>query len=634
MIRISRCLLLLFLIGCSLPLWAAERILDFDSDIVVLASGNIDVTETIRVQAEGSDIRRGIYRDIPTDYQDRFGNRFHSDLELLSVMRDGHSEDYHTEGRSNGLRIYIGNANRYLKNGIYEYRIRYRMQRQLGFFEDHDELYWNVTGNGWIFPIDHITASVSLPNVPANVIGTEAYTGPEGAKGQDYISRIDPDGVARFESTRALPAHQGMTIVVTWPKGYVHEPDAGEKIGYLLRDNRSLLIGLGGLSILLLYYLLAWYRAGRDPEAGVIFPLYQPPKGYSPASMRFIRRMAYDHKCLASAIINLAVKGYLSIDDQGDARWVLKKTGKEVEMAAGEAALVKHLFKDGDSITLKQSNHQTIAKAVKAQKRSLRANYESTYFENNRGYLVPGILISIVLIAAAVLAQKDPQALEISAFMSIWLSGWSAGTFALVYSAWHAWRSALNGGGYAQAISLSLFSLPFVGFWFFGAGMLASSTGLGFMITLVATVAINILFYQWLKAPTLAGRRLLDKIEGFREYLNVAEADEMAGRKELRDLKLFEQFLPYAIALDVEQAWADRFAGALARINTGDKAYRPSWYHGSRWSSVSPAGFATALGSGLSTAIASSSRAPGSSSGSGGGGSSGGGGGGGGGGGW
>ena len=304
------------------------------------------------------------------------------------------------------------------------------------------------------------------------------------------------------------------------------------------------------------------------------------------------------------------------------------------QMAAGEAALVKHLFKDGDSITLKQSNHQTIAKAVKAQKRSLRANYESTYFENNRGYLVPGILISIVLIVAAVLAQKDPQALEISAFMSIWLSGWSAGTFALVYSAWHAWRSALNGGGYAQAISLSLFSLPFVGFWFFGAGMLASSTGLGFMITLVATVAINILFYQWLKAPTLAGRRLLDKIEGFREYLNVAEADEMAGRKELRDLKLFEQFLPYAIALDVEQAWADRFAGALARINTGDKAYRPSWYHGSRWSSVSPAGFATALGSGLSTAIASSSRAPGSSSGSGGGGSSGGGGGGGGGGGW
>lgn len=635
MILTVRSLLLLVLLTTSLPLAAAERILSFDSDIVVLESGNIDVTETIQVQAEGREIRRGIYRDIPTDYRDRFGNRFHSGFELLSIMRDGQSEDYHTEAQSNGLRIYIGNPNRYLKNGVYEYRIRYRMTRQLGFFDQHDELYWNATGNGWVFPIDRITASVSLPGIPVhNSIATEAYTGGKGAKGQDYVSHVDDTGVARFQSTRALPAHQGMTIVVTWPKGYVHEPDTGEKIRYLFKDNLPLMIGMGGLAVLLLYYLLAWHRAGRDPDAGVIMPLYQPPRGYSPASMRFIRRMGYDHKCLASAIINLAVKGYLTLDDSGDSEWVLKKTGKEVDRAPGETALTKHLFKSGDSITLKQTNHRLIGKAVKAQKRSLRTHYESTYFVNNRGYLIPGILISIVLIVASVLTQKDPQALEISAFMSIWLTGWSAGTFMLVYSAWHAWRNALNSGGYGQAISLSLFSLPFVGFWFFGAGMLANATGIGFMISLVLTVAINIFFYQWLKAPTLAGRRLLDKVEGFREYLNVAEADEMAGKQELRDLELFERYLPYALALDVEQAWADRFAGALSRMEAEGESYQPGWYHGHRWNHISPGGFASSLGSGLSSAIASSARAPGSSSGSGGGGSSGGGGGGGGGGGW
>jgi len=634
MTRLIRYLLLLFLFAAGFPLQAAERILSFDSDIVVLESGALDVTETILVRAEGRDIRRGIYRDIPTDYRDRFGNRFHADLELLSVMRDGQFEDSHTEAQSNGIRIYIGNEDRYLKTGEYEYRIRYRMTRQLGFFEEHDELYWNVTGTGWIFPIDKATATVTLPGIPADSISTEAYTGAEGAKGQDYVSRINGMGRAVFETSRTLSAHQGLTIVVTWPKGYVIEPTKMDNLRYLLKDNRSLLIGIAGLSILLLYYLLVWHHFGRDPEAGIVIPLYSPPKGYSPASMRFIERMGYDHKCFASAIINLAVKGYLTIDDDGSGEWILKKTGTAVELAAGESALNKHLFRDRTHITLEQSNHRPIGKAIKAHKRSLRGNYESHYFKTNSLFLIPGILISLILIVASVLAQNNPDAMAISGFMSIWLTGWSAGTFALLYSAQNAWRRAIAGGGYGQAISLSLFSLPFVGFWFFGVAMLTHATGIGFIITLILTIAINILFYQWLKAPTLAGRKLLDKVDGFRQYMEVAEADEMADKKKLQDLALFERYLPYALALRVEQTWAERFADAMKGMEEQGKTYQPGWYHGRGWSHSSPSSFASSLGSGLSSAIASSAQAPGSSSGSGGGGSSGGGGGGGGGGGW
>lgn len=629
----QRLLITLALLLLLIPLQAAERIMDFRSEIIVLPSGNIDVTEHIRVRAEGKQIRRGIYRDIPTDYRDRMGNRFHSDLEVLVVFRDGEIEDFHTEHLDNGLRIYIGSQDHFLKNDDYEYTIRYRMGRQLGFYEGHDELYWNVTGNGWSFPIEHASARVTLPrSVPAMNVTTEAYTGLQGSKGQSYEAWVEPESSAWFETTRGLLSNEGLTIVVTWPKGYVHEPTREEQLRYLLRDNRSLLVGLGGITLLWLYYLACWFQAGRDPKAGVIYPRYQPPKGYSPASMRFIQRMAYDNKAFATALVNLAVKGYLEIDERGD-DWIISRTGKKVEMAPGEQALVNKLFAKGGTVELKQKNHARIRKAIRAHKRSLSTNYEGLYFKANSLYLVPGVILSIALLVGSVLSMQNPQALEIAGFMSIWLSGWSLGTYALLRAALRAWRT-LSSTGLMTALGTTLFAIPFTIAWFFAVGMLAQATSISFMIILISTIAINVIFYQLMKAPTMVGRRLLDKIEGFRRYMAIAEGDELAHRTELKDLELYERYLPYALALNVEQAWSDRFANALSGMGQDNQSYHPRWYRGSRWQQTSPAGFASTLGGGLSSVIASSSTAPGSSSGSGGGGSSGGGGGGGGGGGW
>ncbi|MCB1830516.1 MAG: DUF2207 domain-containing protein, partial [Gammaproteobacteria bacterium] len=152
---------------------------------------------------------------------------------------------------------------------------------------------------------------------------------------------------------------------------------------------------------------------------------------------------------------------------------------------------------------------------------------------------------------------------------------------------------------------------------------------------LLLLVAVNIFFYQWMKAPTHKGRTLLDRTAGFNLYLSVAEKDELNFRHPPeKTAELFERYLPFAIALGVEQRWAERFTNVLRRAGHGDSHYSPDWYHGRSWNHSDPAGFGCAMGSAMSAAIASSSSAPGSSSGSGGGGSSGGGGGGGGGGGW
>ena len=154
---------LVFLVFFAASAMADERILDYQSDIEVFVDGSMQVTETIRVRAEQKEIKRGIYRDFPTDYKDRFGNRYRVGFEVVEAKRDGHREDWHTKDQGNGVRVYLGDKNVYLDKGAYTYAITYRTNRQLGFFDDHDELYWNVTGNHWSFPIDAVSVRVTLP---------------------------------------------------------------------------------------------------------------------------------------------------------------------------------------------------------------------------------------------------------------------------------------------------------------------------------------------------------------------------------------------------------------------------------------------------------------------------------------
>ena len=154
---------LLALIVLNSAVQAEERIEQFTSDARVNVDGSVDVTETISVNAESRQIRRGIFRDFPTTYTDRKGLRVIVGFEVISVKRDRQPESYTIEGLSNGKRIRIGSAEVFLDPGIHVYEIQYRTTRQIGFFADYDELYWNVTGNGWTFPHSGDNCSRAAP---------------------------------------------------------------------------------------------------------------------------------------------------------------------------------------------------------------------------------------------------------------------------------------------------------------------------------------------------------------------------------------------------------------------------------------------------------------------------------------
>ncbi|MHC4591425.1 MAG: DUF2207 domain-containing protein, partial [Planctomycetota bacterium] len=227
--RVIRTLVLVALAGLALstpPAFAEdERILSYDSLITVKEDGLLVVRETIKVRAEGRKIKRGIYRDIPTIYPGPFLTCKAITLRVLSMVRDGQPEPYRIEGKANGKRIYIGREDFFLKAGTYTYTLTYTLNRQLGFFEDHDELHFNAIGTGWDFSIEAGSATIVLPeSVPRDKIELKAYVGLKGARGKSYTASINGAGRPTFVVTRPLAPGEGLTVVVGWPKGHVREP--------------------------------------------------------------------------------------------------------------------------------------------------------------------------------------------------------------------------------------------------------------------------------------------------------------------------------------------------------------------------------------------------------------------------
>jgi len=569
---VRRLLVLIALLGCSLAAGAAERVLNFSSVVQIDADGALTVRERIVVHAEGQKIKRGIFRDFPTDYRDRSGAHVRVPFDVIEVTRDGRPEPYVVQEQRNGVRVRIGDANVFLKRGVHSYEIAYRTARQLGFFDDHDELYWNVNGNGWAFPMDSVSAEVRLPRaVPAGELKVEAYTGRQGARGRDFGAEAF-DGGARFETRRALGAYEGLTIVVGFPKGVVAEPTWRERAGWWLADNRGATAGLAGFVLLLAFLYWRWTLVGRDPRAGPRFPRYEPPPGLGPAGVRYVDRMGADDRGFAAALLGLAQRGCLFIrhHDRSDS-YEIERKASTIDWLPGEAELVRKLLPGAtDTVAIGAKHNRVVQDARDELNDALKSAFGGRYFSRNSGSLSLGILFAIADFAAMIVLEAPVL--------------------------------------FIVAVAISM-------------------------------VVSLVLFSRWLPAYSVQGRKIQDAIEGLRQYLSVAEADDLARMKAPpQTAEEFARLLPYALALEVEKTWADRFARVLgsAAVAAAVSSYYAGDFGGTAggFSARQLTSSLSDLGSTISSASTPPGSSSGGSSGGGGGGSSGGGGGGGGGGGW
>jgi uncharacterized membrane protein YgcG len=620
---------LLLLIALPAIVVAQERILEFVSDVKVERNGDLVVAETIRVQAEGAQIRRGILRDFPTTYRRPDGSRVVVGFEVRSVTRDGAAENFVTERLDNGVRIRIGSADRIIPRGPHTYVITYRTTRQIGFFPSYDELYWNVTGTGWTFAIDMAEARITLPEkVPFRQ--TAFYTGPQDARGQDARVVEQRSGYIVFRTTQPLPVRNGLTIAAAWDKGVVNPPTAAEQAEWLMADNLPHVVGVGGLLALLAYYAFAWVSVGRDPPRGTIIPLFAPPAGMSAAGVRYVRDMQADNRCFAAAIVELGVNGYLRLKGTGTDTVVERLPGSR-PIGAAERSAYSTLLGSRPSLKLEQTNHQIISAAISTLKEGLVEAYYGKLFHNNSLWSIVGLMGTIALAVAVALSMLAIHGPDLGPFMVVGM------IFTMVSASVGAGlvTSLLSGSRFGLGTVIG--GISAIGLAALGAFMLAMASSHWFdalvLVPMLIAAAVATLAFFILKAPTREGRKVMDDIEGFRQYLGVAEEERLQFlHPPEKTPELFEKFLPYAIALDVENAWAARFASVLAAAAAAGAA--STWYSGGYYAR-DPVAFAEHLSRDLSYTIASASTAPGSSGGgSGGGGSSGGGGGGGGGSGW
>ncbi|MEX0627053.1 MAG: DUF2207 domain-containing protein, partial [Cucumibacter sp.] len=387
------------------PARAAEVIRSFSADIALLASGSVDVTEFIEVRAEGNQIRRGIYRDIPTILLRDDGFEQRSNLAIVSVERNGRPEPWHTESLGDGwTRLYIGDADVYLSTGVYRYALRYTMTRQARRFDDHDELYWSATGNFWSFPILAAVATVTLPE-GATITQTAAYTGAFGEAGADAtVTRENANRVV-FRANRTLDPEEGMTVVVGFAKGALAEPGAFENAINYLSDFRNLILPALAAFLVLLYNFFAWEAVGRDPQKGVIVPLFHAPQNFSPALTHYVHRMGWRKGgwiAFTAALVSLAVKGLIVIS-QKSKKSTFTVTGKAASnLPPGEKIIYDWLRAHG-TLTIDTDIGQSLHDKQREFMKAIEDENRQVFFNRNTAYVVGGVLLSVICLGALVL---------------------------------------------------------------------------------------------------------------------------------------------------------------------------------------------------------------------------------------
>jgi len=538
-------------IVAALPASAKERIDQFTALIEVQRNGDIVVTETIDLTAEGDQIRHGILRDMPRFYENS-GDRLPYSYAIQSVERDGRAEPYDTSHEDNAFRVRIGDEDTLVSAGPHEYVVRYRVRNQVRYFDRYDEVYWNATGNFWTFPILNARATLVLPP-GAHVVQSASYVGALGATGS--AGRFTQSGdTYTFTAERTLDAGEGLTIAVGFDKGVIDPPSQAD-LGLLWwQRNGALTVLIATLAGLLWFLYRAFQRVGRDPEKGPVFPRYEAPADYSPAASHYIfYRGLRGNRALIATLMNLAVKGRVRIDAADKKVTTLTAISNDAAQstfAPEDLALERGIFAGMPVKTLGGEYDAQFTSAYEAFRTQLSQKYGTPFFRWNVGYL---LVSGAVTIGVIVFAANS----------------------ATTWTGWHT----------LAVLALAALNIAFMYF-------MPAPTQLG----------------QNVRTELEGFRLYMETAEKLQ--LNAVKVGSAAPPP--MTTARYEAFLPYAVALGVEAPWTQHFERLLPAEAA---AYSPAWttaaWGSQSFAGVSHA-LISNIDSGVSSAMPQSSSSSGS----------------------
>jgi uncharacterized membrane protein len=531
---------------------AQERSLDIremNARIVVTRAGDVSVTERFVVHFHGS--WNGIYRTIPVEYEGRGGMNYTLRLRVESVTDDAGRPLRHEvdrAGDSRRIRMWVPDAHDATRTVV----LTYRADNALRFFDEHDELYWNVTGAEWDFPIRSVTAEVILPEEVTG-IRTTTFTGAHGSTENALSEQIGSTLI--FRGTRPLGYREDLTLVVGWNPGVIARPTASQKIASVLASNSILLAPV--FAFLAMFGL--WRRFGRDPDPGSVFVRYEPPPDMTPAEAGTLMDDRADLRDITATLVDLAVRGFVQIDERKKDQLFGLLSSRDYEIGllhpeqwprlkAHERALLQALsvHSHDDRVLFSELQNQFYKHLPEIRKHLTRSLVDSGFYVSSPT-VVRGIWIA--------------------------LAGMSA-------------IAVLLGGGMVAAR--------------FGVSPVAAFLAAG------ATAVIVAVFGWLMPRRTPDGARTHAWLCGFEEFLGRVEKDRL--ERLVDSPAVFEKFLPYAMAFGVETNWARAFEGLATQP--------PTWYHSADGRAFRPNLFVADLGRMSSAAGTAMTSAPRSSSGS------------------
>jgi hypothetical protein len=493
-----------------------DEILNFQSDIVLHPDSTLTVIETIEVQDRPGGVVQGCFkRTFPGQATLRHdGDSVRTTAptyRLLAVLKDGGPARYSTEkDRWGGRTICIGAQEGALESGVHVFTIQYITDYRLTELYDHDELFFDVTGQPLEMPVKRASATVTLPKGAA-LIFPDGYAGPRDRKYfTAQVEELEVGDRVWYAVTRPLKKKMTFQVSVSFTKGVVR---AGllQRVAHFDRQAGHIFSAIAafmaGLLILIVYFIVVWRRVGKDPERGLAPPQVEPPEGISPAMMRYIEtRGRLDEGVVAATLVKLAQCGAIKIAREGNF-YRISRTGEPPGFCfPEEKVFLESIFTRSDNfvVGLKRVS-KTIRSIIGPLEEVLQREYKK-YFLTNAHHLWRMIVPSLVVAAGGLF------------FLDLPFRGRGPGPL-LVY------------GGFASIVLSAMLAL----------------------------------FYRLLKAPTEAGSKIMGRIEGFRKFLavNYEEARPFGKRRETDAPPFLEKHLPYAIALDIDSEYVSIRAKSL-----------------------------------------------------------------------
>lgn len=559
---------------------------NFKSNISIEPSGVVDVDETIDVDFDTLS-KHGIYRDVPYIY-DSGGTNIYTEMDHISVLQNSQPAKYQVLKDNDFIRLKIGDPDRII-SGKNTYTIKYQVKGVLKSFKDHDEFYWNITGNNWPVGILSATAAVTLPR--DGIQKTDCFEGNVGSLDRCNIYQTNSNSV-QFKSTNNLRENQGLTAVVGYQKGMVPILTVKKPLSFWEKfiswPSQLTLFTAIFFGIATIVYL--WHKYGRDywfaqnlfgskNEEGVVKPInahettvveFTPPDSLRPGEIGVIADEVANTNDVTATIIDLAGRGYFTITELpkkwlfGSTDYELHKKEKSVSnLLTYERILLNKLFLDRQIVKISELKTKFYEELKEIKEELYKDVVAKNFFPDDPEKVrTKYLVIAIIMIFGCI---------------------------------------------FAGAFGISV------------ENIFIADLSLGILVSGIILAGMS----RFMPRRTAYGREIYRRIKGYRMFI---ESAEKYRQQFFEKQNLFNEVLPYAIVFGL----TGKFAEALKEM--GLKTTQPAWYIGAHpFNTIAFANNMNDFSRSMSSAIAS---APQSSGFSGGGGYSGGGFGGGGGGSW